>query len=43
MELSFNGLAQLVQGQSVTYVLAVAMLIQSVAVLVLCFKLGGRR
>ncbi len=43
MELSFNGLAQMIQGQSVTYVLAVAMLIQSVAVLVLCLKLRGRR
>jgi hypothetical protein len=43
MELSFDGLYQLIQGQSVTCVLALAMLIQSVAMLVLCFKLRGRR
>jgi hypothetical protein len=43
MELSLNGLAQLIQGQSVAYILAVAMLIQSIAVVLLCCKLRGRR
>lgn len=43
MELSFNGLAQLIQGQSVAYILAVAILIQSITLVLLCCKLWGRR
>ena len=45
MEIKFNGLAQLLQGQSVIWILAASVLVLCVAVLILCFKIraGSRR
>lgn len=45
MEINFEGLRQLLQGQTVIWILAASSLLQSVAVLVLSVKVraGGRR
>lgn len=42
-EVSFDGLAKLLAGQSPVWVLAAAVLVLSVAVLVLAYKIGKRR
>ncbi len=43
VEVNFDGLARLIQGQPVAWLLAVTVLVLSVAVLVLCLKIRGRR
>lgn len=45
MEIKFDGLAQLLQGQSVIWILAASVLALCVAVLILSFKIrvGNRR
>jgi hypothetical protein len=45
MEIKFDGLAQLLQGQSVVWILAASVLVLCVAVLILSFKIraGNRR
>ncbi len=42
MEVNFDSLARLIQGQPVAWLLAATVLVLSVAILVLCLKIRGR-